>query len=260
MIHISSKENKTYKLIQKLAMKKYRDKYSMYLVEGENLVEEAVKNGCKIVAVVFDQVRQSSTEFVEKSGLLQVSYTMDSSLFRQISETKTSQGIIAIVEKKYYKDEELEERLSDKNILILDRLQDPGNIGTLVRTADAAGYAMVVSVRGTVDFFSPKVVRAAAGSLFRMPLFTTENLSELRSLTKKFNKKMVATALENAVYYYETELKENIALIIGNEGNGISFELMEMAELKVKIPMMGNIESLNAGVAGGILMYESMRK
>ena len=142
---------------------------------------------------------------------------------------------------------------------MLDRLQDPGNIGTILRTADAAGYGLAVIMKGTVDIFSPKVVRAATGSLFRMPVVFMDSISELVDFSRAAGRKLVATCLNAQSYYFDEDLSENIALIIGNEGNGISKELMESSDIRIKIPMHGNIESLNASVAAGILMYESVR-
>lgn len=260
MIHISSKDNKIYKLIQKLETKKYRDKLSLYLIEGENLIVEAIKNNCRVEYVVFNEEDDRWRGFVKKEGLERISYSMDKNLFLNISKTEHSQGIVAVVKKQEPDLDTIEYFIGEGNILVLDRLQDPGNIGTLIRTADGAGYKMVVIIKGTVDPFSPKVVRSAAGSLFRVPILLLKDYKELLELTDRFKKKLVATCFENAVYYYEADLKNNIALVIGNEGNGVDGKLIDMADIRVKIPMTGNIESLNAAVSGAILMYEAMRK
>ena len=114
-------------------------------------------------------------------------------------------------------------------------------------------------MKGTADVFSPKAVRAATGSLFRMPVVFMDSAHELAEFTRAAGKKLVATCFDTDRYYYDEDLKKNIALIIGNEGNGISGELIEGSDVKIKIPMYGNIESLNASVAAGILMYEAVR-
>ena len=114
-------------------------------------------------------------------------------------------------------------------------------------------------MKGTADVFSPKAVRAATGSLFRMPVVFMDSVDELMEFTRAAGKKLAATCFDTDRYYYDEDLRENIALIIGNEGGGISRELMESSDLKIKIPMHGNIESLNASVAAGILMYEAVR-
>ena len=253
MRKITSKDNKIEKLCEQLAQKKHRDKLALYLIEGENLVEEAVKNGAGIQTVL---VREGYSG--KLSGLEEEAFELDARLFDKLAQTETSQGIIAIVNKPQISREQF---IGDAggNFVVLDRLQDPGNIGTILRTADAAGYKLAVVMKGTADVFSPKVVRAATGSLFRMPVVFMDSEEELLEFTRAAGKKTVATCFDTDLYYYDVNLKENIALIIGNEGNGISETLIASSDVKIKIPMHGNIESLNASVAAGILMYEAVR-
>ena len=253
MREISSKDNKIFRLCEQLTHKKYRDKLGLYLIEGENLLEEAVKNGAGIKTVLMCRDYRGSLFGTEDK-----SFCLSDKLFEQLSQTETTQGIMAVVEKP----ELSPDRFLDKgggNFIVLDRLQDPGNIGTILRTADAAGYELAIVMKGTADVFSPKAVRAATGSLFRMPVVFMDSVDELMEFTRAAGKKLVATCFDTDRYYYDENLKENIALIIGNEGNGISRELIEGSDLKIKIPMHGNIESLNASVAAGILMYEAVR-
>ena len=253
MRKITSKDNKIVKLCEQLSQKKYRDKLALYLIEGENLIEEAVKNGAEIQTVL---VREGySGRF---SGLEEVAFALDERLFAQLAQTETSQGIIAIVKKPQISREQFIDDACG-NFVVLDRLQDPGNIGTILRTADAAGYKLAVVMKGTADVFSPKVVRAATGSLFRMPVVFMDSEEELLEFTRAAGKKLVATCFDTDLYYYDVNLKDNIALIIGNEGNGISESLIASSDVKIKIPMHGSIESLNASVAAGILMYEAVR-
>lgn len=253
MRKITSKDNKIVKLCEQLAQKKHRDKLALYLIEGENLVEEAVKNGAGIQTVL---VREGYSG--KLSGLEEEAFELDARLFDKLAQTETSQGIIAIVNKPQISREQF---IGDAggNFVVLDRLQDPGNIGTILRTADAAGYKLAVVMKGTADVFSPKVVRAATGSLFRMPVVFMDSEEDLLEFTRAAGKKTVATCFDTDLYYYDVNLKENIALIIGNEGNGISETLIASSDVKIKIPMHGNIESLNASVAAGILMYEAVR-
>lgn len=257
MIEITSKNNETYKLFQKLKTKKYRDRMGLYLIEGENLMEEALKNGADIKGILIrkdDESRWAKRGFNQKKI-----FAVENSLFNDVAQTETSQGIIAVVEKPVFSLEDFIESGAPGNFVILDRLQDPGNIGTIIRTADAAGYGLIIAMKGTADFFSPKVVRAAAGSMFRMPMISLADEGELLKLVQAAGKHLTATCLEESRYYYEEDLSRDIALIIGNEGNGISQDLMNRAEIKVKIPMTGNIESLNASVAAAIIMYEAVR-
>lgn len=143
-------------------------------------------------------------------------------------------------------------------MLILDRLQDPGNIGTMIRTAEAAGYSAIIAIKGTGDVTSPKVVRAAAGSVLRMPFFLAGSAGEAAEIVKSAGKKLVGTCITEAVPFYEVDMSSNTALIIGNEGNGMSDEFAALADTNIMIPMKGQIESLNAAVAAGIIMYNSM--
>ena len=253
MREISSKDNKIFRLCQQLSHKKYRDKLGLYLIEGENLLEEAVKNGAAIKTVLMCRDYRGSLFGTEDKA-----FCLSDKLFEQLAQTETTQGIMAIVEKPELSPDLFLNR-GGGNFIVLDRLQDPGNIGTILRTADAAGYELAIVMKGTADVFSPKAVRAATGSLFRMPVVFMDSVDELMEFTRAAGQKLVATCFDTDRYYYDENLKENIALIIGNEGSGISRELIECSDLKIKIPMHGNIESLNASVAAGILMYEAVR-
>lgn len=254
MREISSKDNKIYKVCEQLLVRKYRDRLGKYLIEGENLIEEAVKNGAEIETVL---IRPDYDK--DLGGLAEKTFVLDGRLFDHIAQTETSQGILAIVSKPEFSKEAFLSEQSGKNFIVLDRLQDPGNIGTILRTADAAGYGLAVIMKGTVDIFSPKVVRAATGSLFRMPVVSMASAKELAEFTGAAGKKLTATCLDARRWYYDEDLTHDIALIIGNEGNGISRDLIESSDIQIKIPMQGNIESLNAAVAAGVLMYEAMR-
>lgn len=254
MREITSKDNKIIKLCQQLSLRKYRDKLGMYLIEGENLVREAVSEGADLQwALVRKGYEGVPPELEAKSFLV------EPRLFDRLAQTDTSQGILAIVKKPVVSQAAMIEKGAVGNFVVLDRLQDPGNIGTIIRTADAAGYSLVVVMKGTADVYSPKVVRAAAGSLFRVPVVFINDNEKLVSFIKAAGGKLVATCFDTDRYYFEEDLTKNIALIIGNEGNGISEELIESADTKIKIPMAGHIESLNAAVACAILMYEKVR-
>ena len=251
---ISSKDNRIVKLCAGLSQKKNRDKQGLYLIEGENLLEEAVKNNAEIQTVL---VRKG----YEKTlwGLEDRAFMLEDKVFRSLAQTQSSQGVIAIVKKPRTDISQFKIGNEGGNYVVLDRLQDPGNIGTILRTADAAGYKLVIVMEGTADVFSPKVVRAATGSLFRMPVVFMASEDELTEFVRAAGKKLVATCFDTDRYYYEEELRSNIALIIGNEGNGISETLINRSDVKIKIPME-NTESLNASVAAGILMYEAVRR
>lgn len=256
---ITSKDNSIIKLCSKLSQKKYRDRYGKYLIEGENAIFEAMNYRMEVdyILVCEDFLDKYQEMFEETSSEKMVLIT--AGIYKDISQTENGQGIMGVVSKKVTETGDIK-TMKNKNFVVLDRLQDPGNIGTIIRTADAAGYGAVISMKGTVDVYSPKVVRAAACSLFRMPVVFMDSPEELVEFARAAGKKLVCTCFDTDNYYYDEDLKKNIALIIGNEGNGVSKDLIDSSDVKVKIPMVGTIESLNASVAAGILMYEAMRK
>ena len=286
MNQITSKDNKIFRSFEQLLQKKYRDQRGEYLIEGENLIVEAIKTGQELRTILVRADRADDyAELIDDACGLAAdgthgtavaartnAFSIAENLFDKLSQTETSQGIIASVRKQDFdKEDFLECKCSDPdgdssessidrggNFLVLDRLQDPGNIGTIIRTADAAGYRLVIAMKGTADIYSPKTVRAATGSLFRMPVVFMDSSTELVEFTRAAGKKLVATCFDTDSYYFDEDLTEDIALVIGNEGNGISQEIIESSDLRIKIPMHGNIESLNASVAAGILMYEAV--
>ena len=254
MREIRSKDNRIVKRCEQLSMRKYRDQFGLYLIEGENLLAEAVKNHARIETVLLREGCQKSLP----PQVADRTFLVDARIFDKLAQTVTSQGILAIVVKEAARKEDFI-NLPGSNFIVLDRLQDPGNIGTILRTADAAGYKLAILMKGTADVYAPKVVRAATGSLFRMPVVFMDSNSELVEFTRAAGKKLVATCFDTERCYFDEDLTDNIALVIGNEGNGICKEIIESSDVKIKIPMHGNIESLNASVAAGILMYEAVR-
>lgn len=272
MKKITSKDNKTIKFCEQLENKKYRDKSGKYLIEGPNLIEEALKNEVLPEAIIVSESYYERPELMqlcnryqnlkgkeEENSLL----LLEDKLFQQLMQTETTQGILGIVQKREYKADiffRAQQKSGRGNILVLDRLQDPGNVGTIIRTADAAGYEGILILKGTVDLFSPKVVRACTGSLFRMPYLFVDTPEEAIKLLREYGKKVVSTAFDTELYYYDVDLSRNVGLVIGNEGNGICQSLIDHSDEVIKIPMSGSIESLNAAVAAAILMYESVRK
>lgn len=256
MITIISQDNKIYRTCIQLGQKKYRDRLGLYIAEGEKIVREALKAGVVTTVVMREdykgEIDLEGTAFVFMSG----------SLFSKIAQTETSQGILAIIEEPKMDRDTFLKAISarDSKVLVLDRLQDPGNIGTIIRTADAAGYAGMIVMKGSGDIFSPKVIRAAAGSLLRMPVYKAENEDEVLSLLIEANKVIVGTTPDNGEDYDKVDWSGGIALLIGNEGNGLSDIFKAATHRNVKIPMNNKVDSLNAAVAAGILIYESIKE
>lgn len=254
---ITSIDNPIFRLCVQLGQKKYRDRLGFYIVEGQKTVEEALDFG-KARTVVLREDYGGSLDRENPAFVF-----MTGNLFSRIAQTETSQGILAVVEKAKESRKDFLGRITkDKNskVLVLDRLQDPGNIGTMIRTADAAGYAGLIVIKGTGDIFSPKVVRAASGSLLRLPVFKAEDAEDALRLLGDADKLIVGTTPEGGMEYTKANWAKGIALVIGNEGNGISDAFKEASDLNVYIPMNQEVDSLNAAVAAGILIYESVRE
>jgi TrmH family RNA methyltransferase len=256
MITIISQDNKIYRLCIQLGQKKYRDRLGLYIAEGEKIVREAIQTGRAKTVVMREDFKGSldreNPAFVFMTG----------SLFSKIAQTETSQGILAIVEEPKFDRSTFLTAISarDSKVLVLDRLQDPGNIGTIIRTADAAGYVGLIVMKGSGDIFSPKVIRAAAGSLMRLPFYKAENEEEALSILSEANKVIVGTTPESGVVYDKADWSGGIALIIGNEGNGLSDIFKAATHRNITIPMNKEVDSLNAAVAAGILIYESIKE
>ena len=256
---IESEDNNKLKLVRKLQIRKHRDAEAKFIIEGINLVEEAISKNADIDYIIISDDFDYDPTRLKLSDLSEV-YEVRREIFERLADAENGSGVLAVVSKPKFSDEDLDRLANDANVLVLDRVQDPGNIGTMIRTAVAAGYSMVVCNKGTVDVWSPKVLRATAGMIFDIPVIYLEGTDELVRLLRRLDKRICVTVLEDAYAYYERDLSKGIALVIGNEGNGISDELIEMADERLTIPMKGNIESLNAAVSAAILMYEAIRR
>ena len=257
---IESQDNSRLKLVRKLRNKKARDEYGRFVIEGYNLVEEALNRNVPMdfMLVADDFHADKLIEQCADNRHCDV-FEVPAQLFNRLSDAEYGCGILAVVNKEVFSVEDADIS-EDTNILVLDRVQDPGNIGTMIRTAVAAGYGMVVAVKGTGDVYSPKVLRATAGMIFDIPIVYVKDAGEMMEFVSGLGKKLVVTTPVGGVPYYEEDLSEGVALVIGNEGQGISEEIIEAADIRVTIPMKGEIESLNAAVSAAVLMYEAVRK
>lgn len=258
---ITSKDNFIIKRMKQLEARKYREKFNQFMIEGSTAIREALACNAEISFVLYSDSFINAQDSKELVYLLLDQdipvYCVDDRMFQSVSGTETPQGILATVDKKKWEEGILNS--PGGNFLVLDRLMDPGNLGTILRTAEAAGFQAVVVLKGTTAPYAAKVSRAAAGALLRMPIFFLDGPDELANLVKG-KKRLVCTSPRGDIPYYDGELGRDLALVIGNEASGICDELFEMADEIVTIPMEGQTESLNAGVAAAILMYESMRQ
>ena len=262
MKQISSPENRIVKEAASLAEKKYRDRYGLFLIEGPNLVREAMQQGGR-VRFIFTRAGAAASEIIdlidEAEGLGLAVYELAESLFAKVTLTQTPQDIAAAAEKRQTEAGEFFEKAKDGCILVLDRLQDPGNVGTLIRSAEAMGFKGVLAIKGTADPWQPKAVRAAAGSLLRLPVLICEDADQALDLLARAGKKVYTADMDGREACWDADLAKNAAVVIGNEGSGAGDKLKAAASL-LSIPMDGAAESLNAAVAGSIIMYESMRQ
>lgn len=256
---ITSKDNELVKHIKKLKDKKYRDENNEYIVEGVKLIEEAVKENAKIKKIIVceDTTRtyEMPTNVMLEIAKYECVYVTDK-IFSSITQVTNPQGIMAIIEKKA---ENQEIDFSQDIIVALDDVQDPGNLGTILRTVDSIGLNQIIVSKGTADSFNSKVVRSTMGAIFRIKVIEVENLKQTIKIIKKQNFKLMVTSLQAENSIYDIDFNKKI-IVIGNEANGVSKEIQEMADEKAKIPMLGKTESLNASVAAGIVMYEYVRQ
>lgn len=257
MIYIESKDNNLFKNIKKLKERRFRDKEGLFILEGFRLIEEAIKAKMEIENIIISKdYEQKFQEFLLNNiNLNKKTYFLANNLFMQVASTENPQGIIAVVKKKNN-----QKTLKGDFYLICDKVQDPGNLGTIIRTAHAAGVNGIILTKGTVDIYNDKTIRSTMGSIFYIPIFyDDENFSIIRSL-KEDGFSLVATSLAESKNFFEEDLKGKTILAVGNEGNGISNELFELADKKVKIPMPGGAESLNVSIATSIILFEKVRQ
>lgn len=259
---ISSPSNKFVKEIKSLHKKKERWNSKKFFVEGIKSVYESIVSDGKIDYILYSESLfkinggMNLYEFITKKNLKLIEIT--DKLLNSICDTENPQGIIAVINIDSYK---LEDVLKENNfILILDRLQDPGNMGTIIRTADALGVDFIIISEGCVDVFNPKTIRSTMGSIFHIPLVFCEDIFKTISLLKSKNISIMSTALDNSKDCYKVDLKKNLGIIIGNEANGVSEELIHLSDELLKIPMEGKAESLNAAIASAIIIYEVIRQ
>lgn len=250
------------KQIHKLGTEKEREKEEKFLIEGMRLCQEALSSKWEVELVLF------SSEFVESAGgqnLVEEFGRRGAEVFRvkkreieKLADTETPQGIVAVVKKKKFTLSR--DFLKQASLLLaLDNIRDPGNLGTIIRTADAAGVDLVLLSNGCVELYNPKVIRSTMGSVFHLPVAESLDLSEVISDLRKAGFKIIVSEAHAGKNYATVEYPDKNCLIIGSEASGISKQILDLADEKVKIPIFGKAESLNASVAAGILLYEIAR-
>lgn len=275
---ISSKDNKRIKYIRSLLEKgSIRKKNHSFVVEGIKLVDEALEYGGVLDIIVSKSLYEeivsgdlSRNALLSDNGkhiIKQVKQgtsltVVSDAVFKSVSETITPQGVIAVVDmpesglleggylKKAY------EKSGKIKLLVLEDTADPGNLGTIMRTAEAAGVTGVIMGKGTVDIFNPKVVRSTMGSIFRLPFAYVDDLKAVILGLKRDGISFYATHLKGKESYRDISYSDKAGILIGNEARGLSDEIANLADTYVIIPMQGKVESLNAAVAAALIMYE----
>ncbi|MBB6452053.1 TrmH family RNA methyltransferase [Salirhabdus euzebyi] len=242
---IESQQNGKVKHWSKLKRRKDRMKSNTFLIEGEHLIEEALKSNWIVKELIV--LENYNTDWLQQEKV--VTTVVSDKIFATLANTENPQGIMAEIEMR-------EEKIQPhfQKVIMLDAIQDPGNAGTIVRTADALGFDAVLFGKGTVDLYNEKVIRATQGSLFHIPVITGD-LEDWVYTLKKDGFIVWATALENAQRLEENKPPEKVAVLFGNEGSGVQQELLQLADHRVYIPIKGQAESLNVSIASGIIMY-----
>ena len=259
MQSISSKENELIKHIKKLKDKKERDISNEYVIEGIKLIQEAIQENVNIKQIIVcDDC--DKTESIPKDLMYEIAkydcVYVTKKIFKYISEVQEPQGILAVIEKNN-KDREID--YTQDIIVALDNVQDPGNLGTILRTVDSIGLTQILVSKGTADSYNPKVVRSTMGAIFRIKIIECEDLEKILKEVKKHKFKVVVTSLQTENSIYEINYNKKV-IVIGNEAKGVEKNIQDLADEKIKIPMLGKTESLNASVATGIVLYEYVRQ
>lgn len=256
---ISSSQNDKVKYLNKLYRSRNRRKEGVFILEGKRLIEAALAGGADFKQVFLTPAFFKSAEndklLADLKSKADFVY-LESDLLKATASTVNPQGILAVVEESVFKGNDFYRR-ADK-ILLLDRIQDPGNMGTMIRTAVAAGFDGIIALKGSVDIYNQKVIRSTMGGIFsiaiRQKLSQKEFLAEISAEAADYE--LLAADIKAEEYHFEHHYQDKLILMIGNEANGLDSKLMDSATAKIKIPLAGEIESLNAAVAASVISFE----
>lgn len=258
---ITSTSNAKIKNIVSLMTKaRHRSKQRTFVIEGIRMFMEAPAD--RIVEVYILENSLAYNDIGVKYRLQKLRYeVVTENVFRTITGTVTPQGILAVVKMQEHSLKEIVNSAEKQALfMVLEDIQDPGNLGTIMRTAEATGVDAIIMSKGTVDIYNPKVIRSTMGTVFRVPFIYTDDLCDTISYMKRSGIKIVAAHLKGQKWYDEVNYCKSTAFLIGNEGNGLSDAVTRLADVFMKIPMEGQVESLNAAVASSVLMYEAYRQ
>lgn len=258
-MELTALNNPQVKAAAELKQKKHRQQRGLFLAEGLRTVEEAVASRA-VESIFYTAIEDERTRAVlEQAAAKQIKlYCVSENVMKKIADTETPQGIIAVCKMQSTQLEDL--LASGKMLLVLDRVGDPGNVGTMLRTADAAGLGGLVLLQGSVDIYAPKTVRSSMGSLFHVPVLAGVSEQDFIADAHRAGYELLVTCLDGADNLYKADLHGRLAFVMGNEANGVSAGLLAAADKRVFIPMAGRAESLNVAMAAGIVMFEALRR
>lgn len=255
-VYIESFKNKFIKEIKQLKAKKHRAEKKVFIAEGLAFVDE-IPSSYKVICFIFSKsfTNKNHIELYERKAPV---YILKDEIFESLSDTKTPQGIMAVVEEKRFSAEAVVKK--GDFFILCEEIKDPGNLGTIIRTADACGASGVFLTKGSVDLYSGKVLRSTMGSIFHIPIIQNADMENVMGLFKANGIFTMGAHLQGEKTPYDINLKNPCAILIGNESKGLSDEISRLSDSLVKIPMPGKAESLNASVAAAVLMYETLRQ
>ena len=240
---------------------KERDRQDVFIVEGPKMFREAPRERIEQVYVSQSFLKDGENRAMLEGGVFT---EVSDAVFEGISDTRTPQGILCVVKQFHYSPEDLMPAGGPKEkvplLLLLESIQDPGNLGTMIRTAEGAGVTGILLCGETADIYNPKVIRATMGSIYRMPFFYTEDTARETARWKRQGIRIYAAHLDGKRSYDAEDLTGPCAFMIGNEGNGLSSRCAALADTWIRIPMGGQVESLNAAVAASVLLFEASRQ
>ncbi|MBO4901741.1 MAG: RNA methyltransferase [Lachnospiraceae bacterium] len=255
---------------QLLTGARQRREQQLYVIEGVKMFQEAPASQIRQVFLTqegYEKVRKIRPEIASlvTDGMMQnlrgpVCELVSDEVFGRMSDTKTPQGVLCVMSMPQWSVSSILEDADRLLILVLEGIQDPGNLGTMIRSAEAAGADFLLADMKTADLYSPKVIRSTMGAIFRVPVIYTDHLVRSLQRLKSYGVHLCAAHLKGRQSLFDADFEEKCAFLIGNEGNGLSDEVTRLAESLIKIPMEGAVESLNASVAASLLLYEWKRK
>jgi len=262
--NLLSSNNPKVKYLRRLSNRNFREREGVFLVEGERFVEEALDSSFHLEMMVYSgKARESNRclDLLERADNINVPcFELEQRLFQELADTVTPQGIMAVVRQCRSKLSDIKKTNNAWLLVIADGVQDPGNLGTIVRSADAAGANGVILLKGTTDIYNQKALRATMGSVFHIPIVQNVTIKEVKEFIQEQGIKLIAGAPREGKAIFDCNLADSCAILVGSEADGPQEETLSEVEEYINIPMPGQAESLNAAVSAGIMLYEVIRQ